>query len=135
EKSFHTILIIICGLVDADAKQQLLQSPQIPIVDKAKSYSAALQVIEDLDSGLHQYLTDYRSRQVREEHYGFEAEFGILYSKWLLQYWNKPEFSFVHEAFNNYLYTEFVPYDGITNSKWLQMYPEFWKRSDFISVE
>ncbi|MEM9954826.1 MAG: TniQ family protein [Chloroflexota bacterium] len=134
EKSFDTIMTVIYGLVDSVIKRQPPGKHCTPTT-KAELYELAMEVIEDPSTYFYAYLNEYRNNQSQTEQYGFEAEFGTLYSKWLIGYWNSSEFDFIHEAFNEYLYTEFVPYDGITNAKWLHLYPDFWDKSDFISVQ
>ncbi|GEM_PF-2975136 len=133
-QSFNVIAITICGLVDAVKRQDSVANICPSVQRRTEMYQDAVEILDDPTTKLMTYLSKYRIAQPKQEQYGFEAEFGILYSKWLVGYWCSTDFRFIHDVFNRYLNTNFIPYNGITRAKWFDLYPDFWQKTDFISV-
>lgn len=94
----------------------------------------AFEVINNWSLGFLNLIETLRKQADQSEIYGFNSEFGVLYTKWLTYYWNTSEFQFVHDVFNQYISEQFVPYEQMKYTLWIELYPRLLQDNDFIPL-
>jgi len=67
------------------------------------NYARAMKALVNWPQEFHQFLENHRYRPGLKAEWAITAEFAPLYLSWLEERWQEPEFTFVQEAFDDFL--------------------------------
>ena len=99
-------------------------------------YTTASRGIIDWPEGFYQFLDAYRTqmRRVKSTAGGPKADLGNLYTQWMQDYWQHPEFEFVHRAFEHYFTRSYALSSAVARSNLCQERPDVMERLTLVNI-
>jgi len=95
-------------------------------------YASTLKVITNWPHNFYQFLDAYR-HHIGDETGQIMADFSSLYAYWLEKRWKRPDFAFVHEAFEDYLVTRYPLSRSIIRMERYQQSQSFRDRFPYLT--
>lgn len=127
----------LSAIAPIEARSRLYVHRQVrPASERYAQYAAAFKVLANWPEGFFDFLDVCRSQSDKgrlSKRYG-ETDFGDIYSYWMRTCWKHPDFRFVQDAFDEYVFEKCRSSQWVLQSHRYRTHPRFAKDFNLLGI-